>query len=182
MKRKQINKGLRFDVFNRDKFTCQYCGRMAPDVVLEIDHIIPVSGGGVNHIENLTTSCLSCNRGKSKKLLTSSAQVKRINMFSKPVTKMHFLCLIGNKKKLLEASIERLQDGFLCEFEKGELETSLNISKAKGGKFSGYVSQMIRELERDGFIHKIRSNNGRKFILNPGIFLTELTIEKKSND
>lgn len=34
-KRKSISKKLRFEVFKRDGFTCQYCGRMAPDVVLE---------------------------------------------------------------------------------------------------------------------------------------------------
>lgn len=47
-KRKSISKKLRFEVFKRDKFTCQYCGRKAPDVVLQIDHISPVSKGGKN--------------------------------------------------------------------------------------------------------------------------------------
>jgi 5-methylcytosine-specific restriction endonuclease McrA len=31
----------RFEVFKRDDFTCQYCGRKSPDVVLEADHIVP---------------------------------------------------------------------------------------------------------------------------------------------
>jgi len=34
-----ISKRDRFEVFKRDKFTCQYCGKAAPDVVLHIDHI-----------------------------------------------------------------------------------------------------------------------------------------------
>ena len=55
----------RFTVFKRDKFTCQYCGRKPPQVVLEIDHIIPSSNGGTEEIENLITSCFECNRGKS---------------------------------------------------------------------------------------------------------------------
>lgn len=63
-KRQSISKTLRFEVFKRDKFTCQYCGRMAPDVVLEIDHITPVKEGGNNDILNLVTSCKDCNRGK----------------------------------------------------------------------------------------------------------------------
>ena len=45
-KRKPISKKLRFEIFKRDKFTCQYCGKMAPDVVLEVDHIKPVCKGG----------------------------------------------------------------------------------------------------------------------------------------
>lgn len=64
-KRKSISKKLRFEVFKRDSFTCVYCGCTPPGVVLEIDHIDPVSRGGGNNIENLVTSCFSCNRGKS---------------------------------------------------------------------------------------------------------------------
>ena len=55
-KRKTIPKTVRFEVFKRDKFTCQYCGQMAPDVILEIDHIKPVAEGGENDILNLITA------------------------------------------------------------------------------------------------------------------------------
>ena len=69
-KRRPISNKLRFEVFKRDSFTCQYCGRKAPEVVLEVDHIKPVAEGGKNNILNLITSCFECNRGKGKKLLT----------------------------------------------------------------------------------------------------------------
>lgn len=46
--RTSIKKKIRFEVFKRDKFTCQYCGRKAPDIVLEVDHIHPVAEGGAN--------------------------------------------------------------------------------------------------------------------------------------
>lgn len=59
------SKRQRFEAFKRDKFTCQYCGRRPPDVMLEADHIVPVSKGGPDTIENLTTSCTDCNRGKA---------------------------------------------------------------------------------------------------------------------
>ena len=62
--RKALSKKLRFEVFKRDKFTCQYCGRMAPDVILEVDHINPVAEGGNNNFNNLVTACQDCNRGK----------------------------------------------------------------------------------------------------------------------
>ena len=64
-KRKAIGDKLRFEVFKRDNFKCQYCGMSAPDVVLNVDHIDPVSNGGENNILNLITSCRDCNSGKS---------------------------------------------------------------------------------------------------------------------
>lgn len=59
-----LSKKIRFEVFKRDDFTCMYCGRKTPDVVLEIDHIIPRAEGGDDDIQNLVTSCFECNRGK----------------------------------------------------------------------------------------------------------------------
>lgn len=64
-KRKAISKRLRFEVLKRDNFTCQYCSAKPPRVPLEIDHIVPVSKGGRNDIDNLITACFDCNRGKS---------------------------------------------------------------------------------------------------------------------
>lgn len=64
-KRKPITKKIRFEVFKRDSFTCQYCGNTPPAVTLEIDHLNPISKGGNNNINNLITACFDCNRGKS---------------------------------------------------------------------------------------------------------------------
>lgn len=60
---------IRFTILSRDKFTCQYCGRKAPDVILEIDHIIPVSKGGKNTFANYITACKECNIGKGDVIL-----------------------------------------------------------------------------------------------------------------
>ena len=76
-KRKGISKSTRFEVFKRDSFTCQYCGKRAPDVVLEVDHINPVSKGGDNDISNLITACFDCNRGKRDKKLTENQAIKK---------------------------------------------------------------------------------------------------------
>ena len=70
-KRVTVSKKLRFEVFKRDNFTCQYCSAKPPKVPLEIDHIIPVCKGGDNNIDNLITACFDCNRGKSGNELTS---------------------------------------------------------------------------------------------------------------
>lgn len=77
MQREKIRKSVRFEVFKRDSFTCQYCGQKAPDVVLEVDHITPVASGGDNEILNLVTACKSCNAGKSDKALSDSAVVEK---------------------------------------------------------------------------------------------------------
>ena len=66
---RKISNSLRFEVFQRDRHTCQYCGRRAPDVELEVDHLIPVARGGTDAFENLITSCRECNSGKSAKLI-----------------------------------------------------------------------------------------------------------------
>ena len=73
--RKTLSKKTRFEVFKRDSFTCQYCGRSSPDVVLEVDHIVPVAEGGENDMMNLVTSCFDCNRGKGKRELSDESVV-----------------------------------------------------------------------------------------------------------
>jgi hypothetical protein len=54
----------RFLVFKRDQFTCVFCSCSGVGVKLEVDHIIPLSKGGSNRLDNLQTLCFECNRGK----------------------------------------------------------------------------------------------------------------------
>ena len=58
---------LRLQTFERDDYTCQYCGMRG--VRLECDHVVPVARGGPTVLSNLTTACFSCNRRKGAKLL-----------------------------------------------------------------------------------------------------------------
>jgi len=67
--RKSLSKKTRFEIFKRDGFTCQYCGKTPPQVILEVDHINPVINGGENDVTNLVTACFDCNRGKGAKEL-----------------------------------------------------------------------------------------------------------------
>lgn len=69
-----VTRKVRFAVFLRDKFTCQYCGRQAPEVVIEIDHVLPCSKGGTNDLNNLVTACRDCNRGKSERKITPNIE------------------------------------------------------------------------------------------------------------
>jgi len=63
--RTPISKRTRFDIFKRDHFTCQYCGKQPPEVVLVVDHIIPFCNGGSGEMENLLTACEACNQCKA---------------------------------------------------------------------------------------------------------------------
>lgn len=75
--RKPLSKTMRFEVFKRDSFACQYCGAKAPDVLLQVDHIKPVARGGDNSILNLVTSCAACNGGKGARELSEHSAVER---------------------------------------------------------------------------------------------------------
>ena len=76
-KRKAISKKQRFEVFKRDAFKCQYCGQGAPEAILQVDHIKPVSKSGDNNIMNLITSCDSCNQGKGSKLIDDNTALEK---------------------------------------------------------------------------------------------------------
>ncbi|HEY4538136.1 MAG TPA: HNH endonuclease [Erysipelothrix sp.] len=77
MSRKPISKKVRFEIFKRDQFKCQYCGACAPDVVLHVDHINPVSKGGDNDLLNLITSCEPCNNGKRARLIDDKSIIEK---------------------------------------------------------------------------------------------------------
>ena len=58
----------RFNVFLRDRFTCQYCGRRFPSHDLTFDHVVPRAAGGLTTWENVVTACAPCNLSKGSKL------------------------------------------------------------------------------------------------------------------
>lgn len=66
-----MTKKLRDLIKRRDNFTCCNCGNstyVEPNLLLEIDHIIPVAKGGRTVEENLQTLCWKCNRAKGAKI------------------------------------------------------------------------------------------------------------------
>lgn len=63
--RAKLTPKLRYKILARDNYTCQYCGAQAKDgVKLHIDHIKPISKGGLTTEDNLITACETCNLGK----------------------------------------------------------------------------------------------------------------------
>jgi 5-methylcytosine-specific restriction endonuclease McrA len=83
----------KMNVFIRDDFTCQYCGRTLDRSHLTIDHIIPRSkykelGNKkytVNSFENVVTACKPCNARKADKLLKVCGM--NLKKMPKPITR-----------------------------------------------------------------------------------------------
>lgn len=67
-----MTSALREKIKKRDKYTCQHCKNSTnkePNLLLEIDHKIPLSKGGITSEENLQTLCWKCNRSKGSKII-----------------------------------------------------------------------------------------------------------------
>jgi 5-methylcytosine-specific restriction endonuclease McrA len=61
-------KFTRHNIFERDKNTCQYCGRVFDRSDLNLDHVIPRDKGGQTSWENIVCSCIKCNTRKGNHL------------------------------------------------------------------------------------------------------------------
>lgn len=63
---------LRDKIKERDNYKCCFCSigiKDEPNLLLEIDHKIPLSKGGITTYDNLQTLCWKCNRTKGAKIL-----------------------------------------------------------------------------------------------------------------
>ena len=82
----------RFNVFLRDKFSCQYCGTRFPTQELTFDHVIPRSRGGLTEWTNVVAACSSCNLRKANKLVREAG----MKMLRKPIQPSnHLLQKVG---------------------------------------------------------------------------------------
>jgi len=139
-KRKSLSKKTRFEVFKRDNFTCQYCGEKAPNVILEVDHINPVSKGGSNELLNLVTSCFDCNRGKSNRELKDDSIVEK------------------QRLQIEELNIRRQQLEMMLEW-RDALKDTENIGKQKAityfnNLFDNYELNNSGELKISKYVDK----------------------------
>ena len=76
-----MRKLTRLEIFNRDRYTCQYCGRETRQLTL--DHVIPRYRGGEHIWENVVSACIPCNRRKAGRS-PREAGMKLINHPSPP--------------------------------------------------------------------------------------------------
>lgn len=146
-KRKALSKRQRFEVFKRDSFTCQYCGQSAPDVILNADHIIPVSKGGSNKPINLVTSCFDCNSGKSNKSLDDDSTVKKqmnqLKINQERIEQIEMIAEWAKQQELMTPEIKAINDV---------------MEKCNGKLLSKYGERWIRKLiKKHGFKFIIES-------------------------
>ena len=67
MPKKEV-KFTRYNIFERDKNTCQYCGKIFDRRDLNLDHVVPRDKGGATTWENIVCSCIPCNTKKGNRL------------------------------------------------------------------------------------------------------------------
>lgn len=152
--RKPLGKTLRFNIFKRDFFKCQYCGSTPPAVVLEIDHIIPVSKGGDNNELNLITSCFDCNRGKRDALLTTIPNQANIELIKeKEAQYLEYQKLLRSISKRYDKEIDTINTLFIdCVYDYGLSEkfkkVSLKMFLEKLG-FETVKDSMLKAIGRD---------------------------------
>jgi len=70
----------RFNVFLRDRFSCQYCGQSFPTHDLTFDHVVPRARGGRTTWDNVVTACSPCNLRKGCR----SARAAGMTLLTKP--------------------------------------------------------------------------------------------------
>ena len=154
MARTAISKKIRFEVFKRDSFICQYCAAKPPKVPLEVDHIVPVCKGGKNHIDNLITACFDCNRGKAGNELTSIPKT----ILEKSEGKKIALQQYKEYQKILQA--ERVQiehDIDLVEYVYSSIFNEWGFTN----KFRISVKKFISELGVDVVIEAMETSCNR---------------------
>jgi hypothetical protein len=70
----EVSPKRRWQVLVRDGFTCVYCGRKPPDVILQVDHKVSRNDDGTGDLENLVTACDKCNVGKGASSLQNEGK------------------------------------------------------------------------------------------------------------
>ncbi|MCK9355849.1 MAG: HNH endonuclease [Dehalococcoidia bacterium] len=97
----------RVEVFTRDRFTCQYCGRVTRDLTL--DHVMPRSQGGEHSWENVVSACKLCNRKKGGRT-PDEAGMKLMSVPRRPYNygyhvPYHYFCSHSDWQKYLPQQV-----------------------------------------------------------------------------
>jgi len=79
----------RFNVFLRDRFTCQYCGEVSAAEDLTFDHVVPRSRGGRTTWENVVAACAACNLRKGNQLPHICGMVPRLRPVQPSAHQLH---------------------------------------------------------------------------------------------
>ena len=77
----------RFEIFSRDQYSCQYCGKESQQLTL--DHVVPRHQGGGHSWENVVAACVPCNRRKAGRT-PKQAGMKLSRQPGRPTSKLPF--------------------------------------------------------------------------------------------
>ncbi|MFQ5456169.1 MAG: HNH endonuclease [Nitrospirota bacterium] len=88
----------RLNIFTRDRYQCQYCGKRFNTHDLTFDHVMPIAKGGKKTWENIVTACWRCNNYKSGRT-PEEAGIRLIRTPAKPTWTQSLTITIGIKNK-----------------------------------------------------------------------------------
>lgn len=153
----------RFEVFKRDRFTCHYCGKHPPDVLLEADHIVPRAAGGTDEMANLITACQDCNRGKGSGLLhEGSAPVVRpatIEELNERIEQAKaYMEAVGGIEAVRDEQVDRVNDAWARAFGADLVETETETYwQLASGRFLNRTSlrTILRRLPLDRVLEAV---------------------------
>ncbi|NQU67314.1 MAG: HNH endonuclease [Candidatus Marinimicrobia bacterium] len=84
------------NILQRDKYTCQYCGKR--NIPMTLDHVVPRGKGGKDIWENLVTACIHCNNKKGN-LTPRESGLQLMTIPRKPSFVFYFQQFVNNKQE-----------------------------------------------------------------------------------
>ncbi|HBM16348.1 MAG TPA: hypothetical protein DD381_08430 [Lentisphaeria bacterium] len=121
-----IPKVVRSQIYKRDDYKCIYCGNSFPKDSLTIDHLIPLSAGGLNEMINFVTCCKDCNQKKADKPLNLFSIELNIDIEDLPV---YGDPIIDNEK--IPIQIRLLRKKLIGKYRKNEIKLSGKTAQKK---------------------------------------------------
>ncbi|MBE3130597.1 MAG: HNH endonuclease [Acidobacteria bacterium] len=145
-----ISKTVRFEVFKRDSFHCQYCGKTPPEVTLEVDHIQPKAKAGKDDINNLVTACFACNRGKrdiSLRAIPSTLSQNLEVLKEKEIQLREYSRFIQKIEKRLQEEISQVDSVYQLNFPGWRLDDQFKSTSVKNFLRHLPLSEVIEAME-----------------------------------
>lgn len=155
---------IRYEILKRDRFTCSYCGAHPPDVLLEIDHVIPKAAGGSDDPDNLITACWDCNRGKGDRLLDEGGRpavsAKTVEQMEERLSQAKaYVDLLNQLSHVADGMVARVTEEWARAFNASIVEEpSGSVWQLSGGGTwpkEATVRQFLRELDLEEILSAV---------------------------
>lgn len=117
---------MRYDIYIRDGYKCQFCLRELDSSELTIDHLVPLAHGGLDEVTNYVTCCRPCNSAKADRTLEEFALTVNVSIEDLPV---HGDPVIDNEKLPIE--IRSIRKRIFDRVRQGELDARGHSAQRK---------------------------------------------------